>query len=54
MGVRFTYVTRKYLLVPTGRVSELGYLAGAGAVTLARLQLRLKYLFNNSHKLHGT
>ena len=29
---------------------EPGYLAGAGAVTLARLHL--KYLFNNSRKLH--
>ena len=27
---------------------------GAGAVTLARLRLHLKYLFNNSRKLHGT
>ena len=38
------------------RVSEPepGYLAGAGAVTLARLRLHLKYLFNNSRKLHGT
>ena len=36
------------------RVSEPepGYLAGAGAFTLARLHL--KYLFNNSRKLHGT
>ena len=33
---------------------ELGYLAGAGAVTLARLRLYLEYLFNNSRKLHGT
>ena len=33
---------------------ELGYLAGAGAVTLARPRLHLKYLFNNSRKLHGT
>ena len=42
------------------RVSEpeLGYLAGAGAVTVARLRIRiglhLKYLFNNSRKLYGT
>ena len=28
--------------------------AGAGAVTLAWLLLHLKYLFNNSQKLHGT
>ena len=33
---------------------EPGYLAGAGAVTLARLRLHLKYLFNNSCKLYGT
>ena len=33
---------------------EPGYLAGAGAVTLARLRLHLEYLFNNSRKLHGT
>ena len=33
---------------------EPGYLAGAGAVTLARLRLHLKYLFNNSRKLHRT
>ena len=30
------------------RISELGYLAGAGAVTLARLHL--EYFFNNSRK----
>ena len=33
---------------------EPGYLAGAGAITLARLWLHLKYLFNNSRKLYGT
>ena len=33
---------------------EPGYLAGAGAVILARLRLNLKYLFNNSRKLNGT
>ena len=33
------------------RVSEPGYLAGAGAVTLARLRLQIEYLFNNSRKL---
>ena len=33
---------------------EPGYLAGAGAVTLARLRLHLKYLLNNSCKIHGT
>ena len=33
---------------------EPEYLAGAGAVSLARLWLHLKYLFNNSRKLHGT
>ena len=33
---------------------EPGYLAWARAVTLAWLQLHLKYLFNNSRKLHGT
>ena len=31
---------------------ESEYLAGAGAVTLARLLLHLKYLFNNSNKLY--
>ena len=31
-----------------------GYLAGAGADTLARLRIHRKYLFNNSRKLHGT
>ena len=34
------------------RISEPGYLAGAGAITLARLHL--EYLFNNSRKKHGT
>ena len=33
---------------------EPGYLAGAGAITLARLRFHLKYLFNNSLKLYGT
>ena len=33
---------------------EPEYLAGAGAVTLARLRLHLKYLFNKSRKLYGT
>ena len=33
---------------------KLGYLDGAGAVTLAWLRLHLKYLFNNSRKLYGT
>ena len=33
---------------------EPGYLAGARAVTLARLRLHLDYLFNNSRKLYGT
>ena len=38
------------------RVSEPEprYLAGAGAVTLDRLWLHLKYFFNNSRKLNGT
>ena len=34
--------------------TEPGYLARARAVTLARLRLHLKYLFNNSRKLYGT
>ena len=43
-------------LIPSvlSRVSEPGYLAGAGAVTLVRLWLHLDYLFNNSRKLNGT
>ena len=31
--------------------TELGYLAGVGAVTLVRLRLHLKYLFHNSRKI---
>ena len=45
-------------VVPAGFRSrsrpEPGYLAGAGAVTLARLRLHLKYLLNNSCKIYGT
>ena len=33
---------------------EPGYLAGAGAVTLAGLRLHRKYLLNNSCKIYGT
>ena len=36
------------------RVPEPGYLAGAGAVTLARLRLHLLYFLNNSCKIFGT
>ena len=41
-----------YARVSEPEPPELGYLAGAGSVTLARLHL--KYLFNNSRKLYGT
>ena len=43
-------------LVVRDRVSEPEpeYMAEAGAVTLARLWLHLKYLLNNSRKLYGT
>ena len=34
--------------------SRLSAGAGAGAVTLARIQLHLKYLFNNLRNLYGT
>ena len=45
-----------WTLEDASRVSELepGYLAGDGAVTLARVRLHLKYLLNNSRKLHET
>ena len=37
-----------------GAAQSRGYLAGAGAVTLARLRLHFKYLLNNSCKIYGT
>ena len=45
-----------WTLEDASRVSALepGYLAGDGAVTLARVRLHLKYLLNNSRKLHET
>ena len=58
--VQCTYEYFQYVYIHCtlySRVSEPEpYLAGAGAVTLARVRLRLhlKYLFNNLRKLHGT
>ena len=42
------------ILTRWSKMERLNQGFGAGAVTLARLQLHLKDLFNNSGKLHGT